>query len=431
MLLFGESAAGANEVLSRFPAVTDSKGSLNADYLTEITDWAADRFAFRQELITAWSGINSALFKTSVEDKVLIGKNGWLYYSDTLDDYMGRGLEEEKLEAIARNLFLMQDYTESRGVQFLFTIAPNKNSLYPVHMPGYVPDGIETANAKLLMPYLEKYHVRYADLFSPLSCEEEELYFKTDSHWDSKGAALAADVILTELGRDSAYYSSEFREGEAHKGDLYEMLFPAGNYTETDRQIASGFTYTTLKDTNGGNAINIESVSERGTGRLLCWRDSFGVALYPYFAESFHDARFSRSAAYELIRADSEDPDAVIIEIVERNLDYLLEYMALYPAPERELPEVTAQMPALPVSAEQGRTAASSEMTLLQCELPADGDFSIRDAYFVCDGNCFEAAILYPDETGPVASAWISSGETEQISVIYGSETAYYRSDAA
>ena len=431
MVVFGESDGAANETLAAFPSFRDKNGKPDSGYLTGISDWAADRFAFRQELITAWSGINSSLLKTSAEDKVIVGKSGWLYYSETLDDYMGIGIEDGKLEAVARNLSLMQEYVNSQGAEFLFTVAPNKNSIYPEFMPDYIPRAEGSGNAERLRPFFEKYDIAYADLFPAITGADEILYFKTDSHWDSKGAALAADVILSKLGRESSFSSSVFNDGDEHTGDLYEMLFPAGKYTEADRRYVPGFSFSTVKDPNGGNAINIESSCEAGSGRLMCWRDSFGVALYPYLAESFHDARFSRSAAYDLIRIEDEDTEAVVIELVERNIGYLLEYMPVYPAPERSLPEVSTELSPLHISAEQGRTSASNGLILLQCELPEEYAETVRQVFFICDGKCFEAALLYPVASGPLASAWVSAEDAVGVSVVFGSESGMFMSDAA
>lgn len=431
MLFFGESKAGANEVLAKFPDPVDKNGSFNIDYLSGISDWAGDRFAFRQEMITAWSWLNAGLFRTSAEDKVIIGDNGWLFYSESIDDYRGFSLEDHKLEAIARNLSLMQEFAEINGADFVFTIAPNKNSLYPEYMPDYVPYAVESASSKKLLPYLEKYNVNYVDLFTALSSQSEILYFRTDSHWNSRGAALAADAILSGLGRDGSFYGSRFSAGEEHKGDLYEMLYPAGNLTETDFSYVSGFSFATAKDPNGGNAVNIESSCENGNGRLMCWRDSFGVSLYPYLAESFHDARFSRSVTYDLIRLESEKTSSVIVEIVERNLSYLLENMPLYPAQERMMPEALTIKPPLAVSTETGKTSAADGMMLLQANIPSESAFSAIESYFVCKGTCYEASVLYPDGSTPVASAWVPSADTGEIAVIYGYDGTYCISDAA
>ena len=50
----------------------------------------------------------------------------------------------------------MQDYCESRGARFLFTIAPNKSSLYPEHMPArYLTEDADGSYERVL-PYLEQ-----------------------------------------------------------------------------------------------------------------------------------------------------------------------------------------------------------------------------------------------------------------------------------
>ena len=50
----------------------------------------------------------------------------------------------------------------------------------------------------------------------------------------------------------------------------------------------------------------------------------FGIALYPYLAEAFAAAEFSRSADYSVEAFSGLGADAVILEIVERNLPLLL-----------------------------------------------------------------------------------------------------------
>ena len=102
------------------------------------------------------------------------------------------------------------------------------------------------------------------------------------------------------------------------------MLYPTGSGREAELVYVSGFTYETASDPRGGNAITIRTTSETGTGSLYCLRDSFGIALYPYLAEAFASAEFSRSADYSLAAFEQVDADTVILEIVERNIAQLL-----------------------------------------------------------------------------------------------------------
>ena len=316
MLLGFESAAGANEILAPAPR-------FGPTMLNECADYVADRFALRQHCISLWSWLNEKLLHTSAEEQVILGKEGFLYFSDTLDDYSGVSLSDDELRQIAERLAALQQEVEAEGKQFVFTVAPNKNSLYPAYMPANIDNRHENSNAVRLIPYLETCGVHYADLFTPLSAEL--LYYRTDTHWTARGAALGADTLLAALGRGSGYAAHSFGEAGLHKGDLYEMLYPTFAGREAEVADLTGLSFVPLNDTNGGNAITIRTESDGGQGKLLCWRDSFGIALYPYLADAFETATFSRSADYDLSRFTDVEYDTVILEIVERSLPRLLE----------------------------------------------------------------------------------------------------------
>ena len=330
LLLTGGAKAGANEVLAQKPSLTAKDGSFNANVLTELSDYVGDRFYLRQECVTAWARLNASLLGSSVTEDVILGRGGWLYYAPTLDDYTRAApMSQRELWCAARTLYLIQEQAESRGAQFLFTVAPNKNSLYNNAMPVYpVPDG--PSNAEALQQELEKAGVHYLDLFEVFAGTDEVLYFPTDSHWNGKGAALAADAILNALGREKRWAEGPFSAG-AHRGDLYEMLYPAGKGTDPDFVYAPGFAFTA----NTTNPDNLRIQTEGpGEGELFMYRDSFGRNLYPYLAESFARAEFSRKTVFDPTLAP--EGGALVIELVERNLRWLNEYLPSLPAPARD-----------------------------------------------------------------------------------------------
>ena len=268
---------------------------------------------------------------------VVLGKKGWLYYAPTLGDYCGTdSLRDGELAAVVNNLALMQEYCESLGCRFLFVSAPNKNTLYPDFMPGY--RAALTHDIHRLIPLLEAAGVPYADLYSAFAQQPETLYFAHDSHWNSRGAALAADEINAAFGRAGGYFSRPFDGEEAHRGDLYEMLYPAAADPETDPVSSQNLRYTRKGSDTRPDSITIQTTGE-GNSTLLAFRDSFGNSLYPYLADSFAEARFSRLTAYDLLLAEDMGADCVLVELVERNLVYILQNVPVMPAPERPLPE--------------------------------------------------------------------------------------------
>ena len=320
MFFVAQEQASANEILALPPSFTAADGSFNSHVLRDTSDYVADRFAFRKNLVNAWSVLNAAVFRTSAEKQVVLGQDGWLYYEPTLNDYMGRSMSDAELDRAAQALSALQRAAEEKGACFVFTIAPNKNSLYGGKMPSFIPSAHDSSNVARLRPYLERYGVRYVDLFSVFSSEEETLYYRTDSHWTDRGAALAADVLLSAMEKDSAYFDGPFSSGDGHLGDLYEMLYPTGDYRETSDIYLPGFSYTLDGDPKGGNALKIRTNCAGRSGRLLCWRDSFGISLYPYLSDSFEEAVFLRSAQYDPEQISSFGADYVLLEIVERNL---------------------------------------------------------------------------------------------------------------
>ena len=195
-----EKAVG-NEQLASFPELRKEDGSFNTGILNEFSDYFADHFGLRHEMITLNAQLTGTMLKTLDSSSVLLGKDDWLFYKSTLADYTGAELFTARQSyAAAHVLGLMQEYCEENGMGFCFTIAPNKSSLYGSQMPArYTAASVR--NAQLLQQQMEQQNVRYVDLFKTLSDHEEQLYYRRDSHWNMRGAQLAAQTLLKELIR--------------------------------------------------------------------------------------------------------------------------------------------------------------------------------------------------------------------------------------
>ena len=87
-LVFGPSGAAANERLTEFPQLTAEDGKPNWEFLPQLQRYVGDRFFLRQKLITLDRRMSS-LLGVSGEDSVIAGKDGWLFFTQTLDDYTG------------------------------------------------------------------------------------------------------------------------------------------------------------------------------------------------------------------------------------------------------------------------------------------------------------------------------------------------------
>lgn len=335
-LLCGPSQAGANEQLSRTPQLLRA-GKPNVELLNEGRSYFDDHFAGRQQLITANAALTAAVFQQSASEDVLLGRDGWLYYADTLADYeRSSPMTERQLYCAAHSLALMQEYCASQGCAFVFAAAPNKNTLYPQFMPGQYAPGEGASNLERLNAYLAREAVVTCDLVQVLSAQPKPVYYRTDSHWTPYGSALAHDALLACLGRSGTLAEEHFTQ-TAHTGDLYEMLYPAGTDTENGLALSRQRSFSYSGMVHGADDMTIRTTSQTGSGSLLMFRDSFGNTLHEDLAESFSAACFSRAMPYDLTLLENEQADTLIIELVERNLVKLSRLAPVLPGAVREL----------------------------------------------------------------------------------------------
>ncbi|WP_285823805.1 alginate O-acetyltransferase AlgX-related protein [Schaedlerella arabinosiphila] len=343
----GMSVAASNETtenkeLARFPRLR-SDGTWNVRYLSQLGDYFEDHFAFRQELVAANALIRGRLLGVSASDQVLVGKDGWLYYTGTLDDYLGRNQMSEKgLANAVHNIGLMQQYVEDRGSRFLITIAPNKNSVYDSYMPSnYLRSGEN--NHTRLTPLLKQAGIHYADLYEIFEESDECLYLQGDSHWNNKGALLVCRKLLDGLDREydgSAYDSWEVRK--EHTGDLAEMLYSVAAKPEDNVYYDRIPIYAYVNDVEDTEEDWIETINPNGQGRLLMFRDSFGNSMLPILANEFEYGYFSRLVPYNLGNLDKYHLEYVVVERVERRLSFFAEQPPVMEGPVRVLEELRA-----------------------------------------------------------------------------------------
>ena len=317
--------------VSEAPSLYNEDGTLNLAYISEAGDYFSTQFGLRREFVTANSYFEDTVFHTSANDQVIDGKDGWLFYTETLDDYTSENLLSERgLNNIVHNIKLIQDYAEAHGSIFLFTIAPNKNSLYGQYMPYYYLPGDEDNNYKRLEPKLQEAGIHYVNLFTLFQEQNEELYLKTDSHWNNKGAALVFSELMDETGLSySNYKNMEYEYRQDTEGDLSSMLFPDGVRQEENIYYLHDTKFSYVNDVTDNMDDWIETTGGENDAILLMYRDSFGESLLPFFADEFSEAYFSRLLPYNLTNVITYKPDVVILERAERRIPGFAESAAV------------------------------------------------------------------------------------------------------
>lgn len=322
MILGCKESSSENRALAEFPSMKTEAG-INTYWLSQAGEYFQEHFAFRSALVTANALLQGRLLGVSTEQAVIQGSDGWLYYKDSLADYLGtEPLPERSLYNIAHTLSMTQKQLERKEIRFAFTIAPNKNSLYGDNMPYYYKyKATEKKNLKGLKKFLEQEQVNYVDLYEMFAAQPEVLYHQRDSHWNNKGAAMAADEIMTVLEKEHDSYDNEtFEIRRDFVGDLDNMLYPEAPTLEDEIYYKKELTYEFVEQVSSNFAPRITTLNSEKKGSLVIYRDSFGNTLLPFMADAYEKAYFSRGVPYQFSDIDTNQADTVVIERAERFL---------------------------------------------------------------------------------------------------------------
>ena len=351
-LVFGyENVNAEKRELAQSPEII-ADGVFNFDFTKQFDDYFTDQFAFRTDFVTLFAQLKGSAFGESVSEQVIIGKDGWLFFERTLRDYKKENvLSENEIGRLVRTLEIQRDALSQRGIGFVFTIAPNKASVYGHYMPErYVITGTKS-NAEKLFEALSQRGFDYVDLFAALRGNSRQVYHKLDTHWNNTGALIAYDTLL---GRVQAllpqfdytqYELDAFVESATWEGDLSAMLYPATRMRDMQQDYGIQKLYDSARPIRSLEEMKIETTSESGSLQLLMFRDSFANALIPIMSNEFAAATYSRALPYDYALL-TEQTDVVILQIVERNLPELLLFAPKLSAPLAEIvvPEQAAAM---------------------------------------------------------------------------------------
>lgn len=326
-----DDSTSENRQLAEMPKFQNEDGNFNQNWSTEFQAYVSDHFGFRQELVKADSTLKANLFHFSAEDDVIIGKDGWLYYTPTVNDYIGKAtISDLGLQNIIINLKLMQEYAESQGSEFYITIVPNKNTVYPEYMPNYYKNYGTSNNLDNLENLLFASDLNYISLKNALLQQAENseilIYHKQDTHWNNTGALLGYRAIMNATSLDyNSYENTSYVINQDWQGDLQNMLFPDSDILDDNSNYNIDFNYTYQGHYRDADDITINTINSNAnnTDSLLMFRDSFGEAIIPYLSQNFQMARYSRARPYPLYNLEMNDFDVVIMEIVERNISWI------------------------------------------------------------------------------------------------------------
>ena len=282
--------------------------------------------------------------------EVMLGNGGWLYYvgavGDRIIDRHVRGRDPFTHDELERwRTFLVERTRRYRdlGAKYVFVIAPNKESIYPEHLPDWIGPRVAPTRLDQLMAHMKSApEVTVIDLRAPLRAAKSAsvVYYKADTHWNTRGAYAAYQEVLRVLGPDFPNLSAKAWESLGPEAiertglDMARMLglvpeTPEADFTLDHAACARSDTVPVPVPADLQSRLTAPSsftrCDTRGNVDAVIFQDSFGTALSPILARSFRSTASFRATGGPNDKAGYGMPERLkanlVVEIlVERSL---------------------------------------------------------------------------------------------------------------
>lgn len=315
------------------------------DFPMAMENYINDHLPFRNQMIRVYNVIQYYAFHTPTNNRVLIGKDDWLFYNDSSDGdpighYRGKTLfSEEELEKIAENMIVTRDNLAKEGCEFVIFAAPNKERIYAEYMPNIYGKPAEQYALLQVVEYLKKNtDIRIVYPYEELIKAKETLndmllYHKTDTHWNELGAYIGTTELLKELNIELPLITSNeinIAKSNNTPGDLAKMLNLGNLIDAGSKYEITGYGISSMKTLkNEFFGEKIYHTAGADPRKIFMLRDSFGSSLMAKLIGSqFENSYLLHSNAYtgsEIVR--EQKPDIFIYEFVERYIENLLSFV--------------------------------------------------------------------------------------------------------
>jgi hypothetical protein len=280
-----------NRLAGDFPAHVTGFTTLSR-FPSDFQRWFDDRLGLRDVMLKGYQAVRLFVFPTEPSPTMVIGYDGWLFFGSDNSVNVHRGLApfaEADLETWRRALELRRDWLKARGVEYVFAIAPNKQSIYPELWPASL-NAIGPTRMDQLARWMQQHSdLTFVDLRPAVTAEkahdtrDDFTYSELGSHWTSRGAMAGWNAIVVAMQSkfptvspiDRAEYTR--RELDEREGDSFQwqMYVP---------ELLHQRVYTLERIPT--DPARAPSPSDGDRTSVVVVHDSFGPWLLPFVPHS-------------------------------------------------------------------------------------------------------------------------------------------------
>jgi hypothetical protein len=327
-----------NRALATFPKAPTSWHGVQG-FVNGLEVYFNDHFGCRKCLLQWHNKLRWALFKDQSTRNVLVGKDGWLFYTaqQMIDHYTGLlQFTPEQLHDWQVLLEKRRDWLAKQGMAYLFVVTPDKHTIYPEYLPDWLVKSKIRSRTKLdqFVAYMHEHStvpildVRGVVLAAKPTCPT---YFKTDVHWNFFGAFAAYQELMRALAKQrpeldpplplSSFTLTNMLEPDlVNGGDLAKILGlkmrESNDYCLIPKAGLPAFR-SKIPPADHIKDPRITS-NPQAKGRMIIFQDSFAMNWLQFLG--YHFNRVTYLWQYDLNPAyiEQDKPEIVVSEMNER-----------------------------------------------------------------------------------------------------------------
>ncbi len=329
-----EFSENENRYLTNFPEFS-VEALISGKYIASVEAYLQDHFPMRDFFVSG-----------KAEAELLLGKdqNNGVYFGE--GGYMIEQFFSASEAELDKKIQYINSFIEKLdGVEVHFTLAPSSNLVNGDKLPTDRPDDDISAVLDYINSKVNGEIVNLSKVLTDIN-KVQQLYFKTDHHWNAYGAYYAYCEIMVSMGHtpiaiseyDKVVLADDFKGtmlsqsgfffagGEEfavlqnkNKADLVVNYVMTGVQTDTlfsDKYLSEKDKYAYFLDGNHP-LITVENANAPIDEHILIVKDSYANIMVPYLADSFSkvtivDLRFYQGSISEYVEAEGVS-DVIIL----------------------------------------------------------------------------------------------------------------------
>ncbi len=308
--------------------------------------WLEDHTLYKNEGVRLIAWGDEHIFRNLYSEKVLVGKDHWLFYKGEkcIQDYRGGYLlTEDELSVYAKAANELRGELAARDIELYLLVTPNKEAVYgDEFMPEYVKRITDDSRADQVVDYLQK-NTECTVVYpkdSLNNCRKQyKLWRKYDTHWNDIGAFIATQDFLKATKQD--YVSLEhvdIIENGKVSGDLANMLGMGARFSDDESWGIEGYLpeiqaemIDVLEQPNLWYAKFVSDADNEEC--ILFIGDSFLGSMEQFLAKNYRESLFVHRDNYTALERDllaEEKPSIIVMQTAERFIGSYADVMNQY-----------------------------------------------------------------------------------------------------